>query len=634
MAYTNLSFDYIAMFFLFMLLIWYITGKKVPLKSFRYFFQVILCAFFATLLEIVGYLIVRYRDIIPFHYAYYTTSIQLFFIHNFVVMLTYCLMTMAHIDVKKNKVLKYIFIISRLVIALLCIPNLFHNRIMNLEDGKYAAAGIGYILYVVDGVMIAICVWIFTKRRKDFRFLKANITGFLFVSGVACGIAQVLKFAPMLNFAIAILCTVMYLYQNSSTAVTDEVTGQLNRSFFGEYIHDKFFENTPFSVIVVNLDDFKFVNQSLGVAIGDKLLYELGGYLDKLDGNSEVFHFDADQFCVVVDSDECTPLEVAETIKARFEQVWLEGDKDVMMTATTCIIDCPEDAKDSISLMEVIDYSMENAKSTKKRDISFAKDMDLEKIYQAKQIEKAVKKAISKKTVQVYYQPIYSTKNSTYNSAEALARIKDNELGFIPPDVFIPIAERCGMINELGDLVFENVCKFISQNKLIDTSIEYIDINVSPLQLMQINYSKKLLSIMGKYGVLPSQINIEITETAAMTTFPVVNDNLYDLVENGIAVSLDDYGSGYANIGYINKMPFKYIKIDKEIVWEAFKNDKASTTLEYTICMLAALKLNIIAEGVETEQMRDMLSAFGCQYLQGWYFSKAVPGDELVELIK
>lgn len=633
MAYTNLSFDYIAMFFLFMLLIWYIIGKKVPLKSFRYFFYVILCAFFATLLEIVGYLIVRYRDFVPFHYAYYTTSIQLFFIHNFVVMLTYCLVTMAHIDIKKNKALKCIFIMSWFVIAIICIPNLFHNRIMTLDDGKYAAAGIGYILYAVDAVMIVMCIWVFVKRRMDFKFLKANIIVFLFLSGVTCGIAQVLKFAPMLNFAIAILCTVMYLYQNSSSAVSDQVTGQLNRSFFGEYIHDKFSIGKAFAVVVVNLDDFKFVNQSMGVETGDKLLFEFGRFLEHMDSDTEVFHFDADQFCAVTDMDDKNPLQIAELIKNRLEQPWLEGSKDIMMTATTCIIECPNDAKDILSLMEVIDYSMENAKSTKKRSLSYAKDMDLERIHQAKQIEKAVKKAVNRKTVQVYYQPIYSSKNAAYNSAEALARINDEQLGFIPPDLFIPIAERCGVINELGDLIFENVCRFIKDNNLANTSIEYIDINVSPLQLMQKDYSKNLLRVMKKYDVQPSQINIEITETAAMTTFPVVNDNLYDLVENGIAVSLDDYGSGYANIGYINKMPFKFIKIDKDIVWEAFKNDKASITLEYTICMLAALKMNIIAEGVETEEMRELLTTFGCQYLQGWYFSKAVPGDEFLKML-
>ena len=633
MAYTNLSFDYIAMFFLFMLLIWYMTGKKVPLKSFRYFFYVILCAFFATLLETVGYLIVRYRDFVPFHYAYYTTSIQLFFIHNFVVMLTYCLMTMAHIDIKRNKALKWVFILSWVVVAIICIPNLFHNRIMTLEDGKYAAAGIGYILYAVDAVMIVMCIWVFVKRRTDFKFLKTNIIVFLFLSGVACGIAQVLKFAPMLNFATAILCTVMYLYQNSSNAVSDQVTGQLNRSFFGEYILDKFSADKAFAVIVVNLDDFKFVNQSMGVETGDKLLFEFGRFLEHMNSDTEVFHFDADQFCVVVDMDDKNPLHIAETIKGRFDLPWLEGSKNTLMTATSCIIECPNDAKDISSLMEVIDYSMESAKSTKKRNISYAKDMDLEKIHETKQIEKAVKRAVNRKTVQVYYQPIFSSKEGTYNSAEALARINDQQLGFIPPDLFIPIAEKCGVINELGDLILESVCGFIKENNLAGTSIEYIDINVSPLQLMQKDYSKNLLRTLKKYDVKPSQINIEITETAAMTTFPVVNDNLYDLVANGIAVSLDDYGSGYANIGYINKMPFKYIKIDKEIVWEAFKNEKASITLEYTICMLAALKMNIIAEGVETEEMRDLLTTFGCQYLQGWYFSKAVPGDEFLKML-
>lgn len=633
MAYTNLSFDYVAIFFLIMLLIWYMLGKKVPLKSFRWFFLVIVCAFFATLLETVGYLIVRYSNVIPFHYAYYTTSIQLFFIHSFIVALTYCFMTMAHIDVRKNKVLTWIFNFSWLIIALICIPNLWHNRIMTLEDGKYAAAGIGYILYVVDGVMIALCVWMFAKRKEDFKFLKTNITVFLFLSGVACGIAQVLKFAPMLNFAIAILCVVMYIYQISPTAVTDEVTGQLNRNFFCEFLHDRFSSKKAFNVVVVNLDDFKFVNQSLSVSIGDKLLHEFGTYLDDMERHNEVFHFNADQFCIVVEGEDEAAYNIAQRIKNRMSRFWLEGEKDIIMTATTCIIRCPEDAEDSASLMEVIDYSMESAKASKKSDISYAKDMDLDKIYYIKQIEKAVKRAIKNKTVEVHYQPIYSTEKNIYNSAEALARINDPELGWISPELFIPIAEKTGLINTLGDLVFENVCRFIQEKKLSDTSIEYIDINVSPLQLMQKDYSKKILAQLSRYEVLPSQINIEITETAAMTTYAVVNANLYDLVDNGVKVSLDDYGSGYANIGYINHMPFAFIKIDKDMVWEAFKNDKAGTTLEYTICMLNALQLNIIVEGVETEEMKDRLASFGCQYLQGWYFSKAVPEDELFELI-
>ena len=138
---------------------------------------------------------------------------------------------------------------------------------------------------------------------------------------------------------------------------------------------------------------------------------------------------------------------------------------------------------------------------------------------------------------------------------------------------------------------------------------------------------------MKQYDVSPSQINVEITETAMMTSFAIVDENLSKLVKNHIAVSLDDYGSGYANINYINKMPFELIKIDRTIIQDAFKERKAGITLAHTVSMLNALEMNIVAEGVETADMHDILIEFGCQYLQGWYYSKAVPEDEFMQLI-
>lgn len=134
-------------------------------------------------------------------------------------------------------------------------------------------------------------------------------------------------------------------------------------------------------------------------------------------------------------------------------------------------------------------------------------------------------------------------------------------------------------------------------------------------------------------GILPEQINIEITETATTTSFSTISENLQELVEHGISISLDDYGSGYANISYINRMPFKYIKIDKDIVQDSFKSKKAMTTLEHTVGMLKDLELLIIAEGVETEEMTNQLIEFGCDYLQGWYYSKAVPEEEFMKFV-
>ena len=138
---------------------------------------------------------------------------------------------------------------------------------------------------------------------------------------------------------------------------------------------------------------------------------------------------------------------------------------------------------------------------------------------------------------------------------------------------------------------------------------------------------------INKYNIKPSQINIEITETATIGTTNVVSENIKSLVEFGIKFSLDDYGSGNANIDYINNMPFSIIKLDKCIIWDAFDNEKAGITLEYTIKMLNALKLYIVAEGVETLEMKDKLESVGCHYMQGWYYSKAVAGDEFMKLI-
>ncbi len=634
MDYTNLSFDYIATFFLLMLLIWYVTEKKVPLKSFRYFFYVILSAFMASFLETAGYLIVRHSDVISIRYAYITTSFQMLFIHSFIILIAYCLLSMVHVDVKGNKTLISVFLVSFLLITLLTLPNLFWNRwSFDLPNGKYTAVGIGNLLYVVDAAMVAICLWVFIQKGRDLKFIKPSISIFLVIVAVGCGVAQLLLFAPMLNMAIATLCVVMYLFQQRPDAYTDETTGQFNRTLFGEYIQEKFIDKKPFSVIVIDIADFRQVNQSFGVACGDALLFEVGKFLDKLHLSGAVFRFDADQFCVVVNAGEAETFTTAEIIQNRFVHTWQANGQNLLMKATGCMIECPVNAADYNELLEVIAYSMESAKLTKKGFISFARELDLKKIHEARQIELALKSAIADNTLQVYYQPLFSTEQQRYNAAEALARIRNESLGDIPPDLFIPIAERTGMINELGDMVFEKVCRMIHDCQMEQTPIRFIDINVSPIQLMQPNYAAHVLDLLKKYEVSPRQINIEITETAMMNTFPVVSENIRTLVDSGMMLSLDDYGTGYANINYINHMPFKYIKLDKELVWEAFKNDRARITMEHTIAMLNALELRIVAEGIETEEMCRILTDFGCAYLQGWYFSKAISEEAFAELV-
>lgn len=633
MPYVNLSYNYIAVFFLFMLLYWYITEKKVPLRSYRYFVYVLVAAFGATVLEIVTYRFAMNEKMVSFQVTYTVLSIQMFFIHSLFTCLANYLLGLAEVDVKRNLKLKAVFVVSWFLIVMICGLNPVFAWAATLIDGVYSMKGIGFLLYGIDAVMVFLMAWVLIAKRQKFRFIKKSIALFLFVCAIAAGIAQEFNATPMLNLAIALFCLVLYLFGQGPEVDIDKTTGIFNRSFFAKYLNDRFSSGNTFSLIVLDLDDFKFINQNYGVTIGDVLLRQVGAYLEKMPQVSAVFRYGADQFAAVINKDVAVAYDAAEAILKRFMNPWMHEQLEIMMSATLCVIECPQDADDREKLLEVIDYTMETAKNFGKGKITFASEIDLEQSKSFKNAEKAVKEAIAEGRIKVYYQPIFSLEKRRYNSAEALARLYDPKLGWIPPDVFITAAEKTGLIIELGEIILHNVCRFIKENKLLETGIEYIDINVSPLQLMQKGFAYKMLDIMKQYDVDTSQINVEITETAMMTSFAVVNENLMELVKNNIAISLDDYGSGYASINYLISMPFKFIKLDKDLVQASFEDEKARITLEHTIKMLNALNLSIIAEGVETEEMRNELKKFGCQYLQGWYYSKAVAEDAFLTKI-
>jgi len=634
MFYVNLSYDYIAEFFLVMLIFWYFTEKKVPLRSYRSFAYVLVTLFGATVLEVVTTHLAMNEQIASFRLTYAMLSLQMLCIHSFFVCLAYYMLHFAEVNTKRHKLLHGLFVVSWISVVIICGLNPFLGWAAYIIDGVYSMKGVGFALYGIDAIMVLIMGWTLIARRKQFRFIKRSIFIFLFVSAIVAGVAQEFNAAPMLNLALTLFCMVLYLFGQGPEVDIDKMTGQFSRSFFAKYLNDRFASEQAFSVIVLDLDDFRFINQNYGIAVGDVLLQQVGTYLESLPQASTVFRYGADQFAAVIHKDIAVAYDTAEEILKRFGNPWKHENMEIMMSATLCVVDCPQDASDREKLLEIIDYTMETAKSFSKGKITFASEIDLEKSKEFKNVEKVVKDAIAEGRVLVYYQPIYSVKKLRYNSAEALTRLYDEKLGWIPPDVFITVAEKTGLIIELGELILHNVCKFIKENNLEETGIEYIDINVSPLQLMQKGFAYKMLDIMKQYGVDSSQINVEITETAMMTSFAVVNENLEELAKNNIAISLDDYGSGYASINYLIHMPFKFIKLDKDLVQASFEEEKARITLKYTIEMLNALDLSIIAEGVETKEMRDELVKFGCHYLQGWYYARALPQAEFRSLVK
>ncbi len=634
MYVSNLAFDYMAMAILVLIIVWFISDKKIPLLSRKIFFGTVMTVFVSGLFEILSMDIVRETG--NHNGVVYTVflTIQQFAMNLVPVLFVFYISVLVNNNARINKLLSISCFFSTMLIAVLvCLNPVLGWLFVSTEEGiKRGNASIVLFIICVVLMIVSIITMFKSPDRIDFR-QAVLVTATILLCCVAVAIQHV-SGMPIVCFSLACACLMLYHYLNNAGTITDATTLLYNRSFMGDYLKYEFSTGKKFNIIAVAMDDFKFINKTYGVNTGDGLLQQVGGYLSSLDDVEAVFRFGSDQFCLFIRKKTKGLDKITEDVHERFLHPWYsESSAAIMMSASVCCISCPKDADSYENLIDVIDYSMTIAKKTQKGGVVKASDLDIDNLINDKAVEKAVKLAMDRDELMVHYQPIFSVEKDKYNSAEALVRLKDDELGWISPEIFIPIAEKNGLIMELGYMILDKVCRFIRGNKLAETDIEYIEINISPVQLTQLDFAEKVIQIIEKYEIKPNQLNFEITETAALGTMTVLNDNIGRLVDYGISFSLDDYGSGHSNIDYINHMPFKIIKIDKSIIWDAFKNEKAGITLEYTIGMLNALKLLIVAEGVETEEMRNRLEEIGCHYMQGWYYSKAVSDKDFMELI-
>lgn len=242
-------------------------------------------------------------------------------------------------------------------------------------------------------------------------------------------------------------------------------------------------------------------------------------------------------------------------------------------------------------------------------------------------------RAISENKFEMYYQPIYSIEKQSFVSAEALIRLTDEEFGFVSPGLFIPAAERKGVIIPIGDFVLDDVHRFISENDFDELGLNYIEINLSVAQCFQQDLPDKLNALKEKYGVTPDKINLEITETTYEDIGKVMDTNLKKLSSMGYTFSLDDYGTGYSNMQRVSRLPLKLIKLDKTLV-DDMGSDDGMSIVRNTVKMMRDIDKELVAEGVETKENLDQLKDMGCHFIQGYYFSKPLPAKEFIDFIR
>ena len=302
------------------------------------------------------------------------------------------------------------------------------------------------------------------------------------------------------------------------------------------------------------------------------------------------------------------------------------------LQAHVCVIHCPKDIQNypTLSTFETTFHTMSSPSA---EVIPASTIISQSNFHLHAELGIILSRALANRSFDVFYQPIYSIKERRFVSAEALVRLRDKKYGYVSPDLFIPAAEKNGAIYQIGEFVFEEVCKFLKSPEFSELGLDCVEINLSVAQCMQPDLAKHLIQIAKKHDVNPRLINLEITETAVENSREVMLNNLKELEAAGFRLSLDDYGIGYSNIQRIATLPLDIVKLDKTFV-DRVQQDNMQIILSNTIRMLKDLNLQIVVEGVETAEQLEYISGLHCDYIQGFYFSRPLPKKEFTSFIE
>jgi predicted signal transduction protein with EAL and GGDEF domain len=249
-------------------------------------------------------------------------------------------------------------------------------------------------------------------------------------------------------------------------------------------------------------------------------------------------------------------------------------------------------------------------------------------------IENSLHEAIKNDELQLYYQPKIEAATGQIAGFEALLRWQSEPMGFVPPDQFIPVAEQSGQIDMIGDWVFDSVCRQLRTWMDMGYDIRPIAVNLSGIQLRQQNLASRIQNVLNEFGIDTDLLEIELTESALVNTCDQSFTVLKQIRKMGLRVSMDDFGTGYSSLSYLRNIPLSGLKIDRSFIFDINKDESADRLIASIVSMAHGLGLDVVAEGVEEAYQADHLSALGCEYLQGYYYSRPIPSDEVPELLQ
>lgn len=625
------QYDVVSIIAVCFLLAIYVSRRTYKTKSNTILLLLLVCDLFGASFDVASIFSISFPERYPMWINYFTTLGNIFFYNMMGVLFFGYIDSRAKIAPMWKTTKWIVAVVVAFESILIFLSPITHWVIYYDETGCYQHGPYMVVLYVIAaGLLFGAAVMFVIERRRFNRYQVVAICAF--IVAVFAGVLVQLMIPRMLVGQLGCTLVLYFIYTSLENPVyyTYQSTTCYNRTAFLETLKKKKCSQESIHLLAFCIRDYEYIRGNLSLKNLERLSCKIAEHVHGEYG-SQAFCVSDDKFVIFLE-DEFDVVSIRQELESYFLNAFNLVDMSLTISIdVVCVMDV--DCSLKIDLIENgITYLLEQ-NTTINGTEAFAEVV--QKIKRRKAISHIVKEAIEEKRIDVYYQPIRNVRTGKYSCVEALARLYDKDFGFISPDEFIPIAESEGAILKIGELVFEKVCRFIhTSNCIEEMGVDYVEVNLSPLQCFQADIVERFSNLMEQYEVNPKWINLEITESAQFEKDNLMEKNINLFHEMGITFSLDDYGSGFASVDYLFKLPVNIVKIDKSILWQAMKDRNAKTVLTSTLHMIHNLGKHVVVEGVEDEEMVKLLEMNECGFMQGYYYSKPLPEQQYVEFLK
>lgn len=600
-------------------------------------FQGCLCVtFLAVSVNIASTILLQYIHVVPYFINYIVLIV--YFICTPLLGAIYFLYTLTSIyEDNYKQLIRYCMIafIPAVIYILSVILNPVFNFWFTLDtvNGYQQGQG-GVFTYIVFYyyVLLSLFVVIFHHKRLD-KTVKRILMTFPILSGIVIFVQYINPHLILSGFAAMCALLIVYMNLQNKEIFTDNLTRLLNQQEFRKMVETKINSKKPFCVLVLSLKEFKFLNDKFGLQIGDKLLVALCEYLKSIVPIQNLYRYSGDEFAIITDTKE-TLINYVMLFRLRMKEPWSAYSNELLLHYVMGSITYPDVATTSKDIIKGLEYVVSRSKLEKGEVYTECSCEILQSLERKYEILEILKETVINDTFVVLFQPIYDAVNDQFTNAEALVRLPDNRLGFVGPDEFIPIAEETGLIVNLTYAVLHKACAFI--RRMIDEgkNIDGISVNFSVVQFMQDDLEEKIIHIIDEYKIPYWTIKIEVTESVLTTNFEIIEQFIEHMSRLGIRFLMDDFGTGYSNFTYAISIPFHTIKIDKTLIHQAIKDTRTAILIASMILAFKKLNLKVLAEGIETKEELEFSLYNGCDFIQGYYYSRPLSADNAFQFFK